>query len=37
MERIPVLVSACLLGLACRYDGKGRPTGSWRGLRGPAR
>ena len=27
MERIPVLVSACLLGLACRYDGKGKTYG----------
>ena len=24
MEKTPVLVSACLLGLACRYDGKSK-------------
>ena len=32
MERIPVLVSACLLGLACRYDGKGKTYGQLEGL-----
>ncbi len=25
MEKQPLLISACLLGLACRYDGKSKP------------
>lgn len=34
MEKTPVLVSACLLGLACRYDGKQKACREMDGLKG---
>ena len=26
MEKEPILISGCLLGLCCRYDGKSKPN-----------
>lgn len=32
MEKEPILISGCLLGLCCRYDGKSKPNENIRAL-----